>query len=365
MIIKGTLKCYIANIFKNKYLLKKLNNTDKERLAIIIRDFFTSIGKREFEETYNRVTKYKTRNLLRNIYNILFNKPINWAISVGLELSSDFVSKTLNLPKPLTNDFYKNYLPELNLEKLPDKQKEETLLSDYNLLKDILLELAGIVQKSGFNSMVIFLDKIDEFKLLEGKITKIVNFTEQILQDTNLLYFNNISIVFSIWTEVKTQLNAKGVRFDKFKPIDITWTNEDIKNILKNRLDYFAKTKPFQIENLLESENNLDKIIELAHKSPRDLIRLFSTLFDEQATENPNVKKISNKSISIGKTNYCKSYDFYSIFPSKRGTKEDIISIVNRILRVGRINFRTTDFTNEFKFSQQSAINYIKIFKNY
>lgn len=365
LVIKSLLKSYIASIFKNKLLLKNLSKQDKEKLSLIVRDFFTSISKREFENAFNKVNKYKTRNIFRNIYNKLFNKPINWALSIGLELSSDFVSKTLNLPKLPADNFYKNYLPEIELEKLPERQKENLIVSNYHLLKDILVELIQIIQNSGYSSTVVFLDKIDEFKLLDGKINKIVDFTEQVLKDTNLLYFNNLSIVFSIWTEVKIELNAKGVRFDKFKPIDINWTDTDIRDILQKRIDYFLMSASHNVNSLITDTNDLNSIIELSYKSPRDMIRLFSTLFDEQAIKNPRSTFIENEVIEQAKINFCKSYDYYSVFPSKRGTKEDIISIVNRLLRVGRINFRTTDLVNEFKFSQQSAISYIKIYKDY
>lgn len=365
LIIRETLKSFIAALFKNKQLLAQLESNEKEKLALIVRDFFTSISKREFEDTYNRITKYKVKNWFKRQWNDLINKPINWAISVSLEIGSDFVSNSLGLPKVKSENFYKNYLPDVALEDLSPRNKEEVLLGSYSLLKDVLLELTAIIKKSGYNSLAIFLDKIDEFKLLEGKINNIVSFTEEILKDTNLLYFRDIALVFSIWTEVKIELNAKGVRFDKFKPLDINWTNDDIQSILQKRLDYFSKDKNFNINSLIPAKNDLGSLIELSYKSPRDLIRLFSTVYDEQAIENSEAKVLSANAIQMGKRNFCKSYDYYSIFPSKRGTKEDIISIVNRLLRVGRTRFRTTDVIAEFKFSQQSAITYIKIYKEY
>ena len=63
--------------------------------------------------------------------------------------------------------------------------------------------------------------------------------------------------------------------------------------------------------------------------------------------------------------NFCKTYDYYSIFPSKKGTKQDIISIVNRILKVGRTTFKGTDLAAVYKFSSQSANSYVKIMKSY
>jgi len=365
LIIKNLLKTYVASIFKNRHLLGNLNKQDKERLSLIISDFFSPISKREFQEAYNKVTKYKIRNWFARGFNKIFNKPLNWALSIGLEITSDFISKSLNLPKTHNNNFYKSYIPEVELEKVPEPQKLATLLGNYNLLKEILISLVEIIQKSGYSSTVVFLDKIDEFKLLEGKIKKIVDFTEQILKDTGLLYFNNLSIVFSIWTEVKIELNAKGVRFDKFKPIDVNWTDNEINQILQKRIDYFSMSPTYNIHNLVGDTNALSDLVELSYKSPRDMIRLFSTVFDEQAIHDSNVKIIEQAAIDSAKVVFCKSYDFYSVFPSKRGTKEDIISIVNRILRVGKVNFRTTDLVAEFKYSQQSAISYIKIYKDY
>jgi hypothetical protein len=364
LIIKKLIKSYVIYLSKNNFLLKNLNKSDKEKLSLIVKDFYKSLSRREFENAYNQITKYKTRNFFRNIYNNIINKPLNVAVSTGLEIGSDFIRKSFNLPEVNTSSFYKNYFPAIDIEKIPDEKKHDYFIEKYDLLKDILLDLVDIIGKSGFKSVVIFFDKIDEFKKLEGKISKIVQFTEEILKDTNLLYFNNLSIVFSIWTEVKSELNARGVRFDKFKPVDITWTNNDLKQILQNRLDHFAINKPFKINKLL-TENKIDNIIDIAYKSPRDLIRLLSTIYDEQENDNPNSKILDDKNIEKGILNFCKNYDYYSIFPSKKGTKEDIISIVNRILKVGRITFRATDLATAYKFSSQSANSYIKIMKSY
>ena len=289
LIIKKLIKSYVVYLSKNKFLIKNLSKADKEKLSLIVKDFYKSLSRREFEKAYDQITKYKTRNLFKNIYNNFINKPINFGLSAGLEITSDTIRKSFNLPDVNSSSFYKNYFPTLEIEKIPEEKKEEYLLEKYDLLKDILLDFVDIIVKSGFKSVVIFFDKIDEFKKLEGKISKIVQFTEEILKDTNLLYFDNLSIVFSIWTEVKSELNSKGVRFDKFKPVDITWTNKDLHTILQNRLDHFALKKPYEISKLID-ENKIENIIDIAYRSPRDLIRLLSTIYDEQENDNPNVK---------------------------------------------------------------------------
>lgn len=365
LVIQNLSQKFIIYLAKNPFLLNNLERVDKEKLSLIIKDFYKTTSRREFENVFNKVTRYKSRNFIKNIYNYLLNKPLNLLLSAGMEIGSDLVRKTLGLPTVNSDNFYKAYLPELKLENIPQEAKIENFLKSYKLLKDILLDLVEIVRKTGFISVVIFFDKIDEFKKLEGKIENIVDFTEEILKDTNLLYFDNLSIVFSIWTEIKYELNARGVRFDKFKPVDITWTDTDIKEILNNRLNHFAKKKPYSVNNLIINSDQINSLISLAYNSPRDLIRILSTIYDEQENIDNQVKTFSSEIVEKGIIKFCTSYDFYSIFPSKRGTKEDIISIINRILKVNKIIFKGTDLAAVFKFKSQSANSYVKIMKAY
>lgn len=365
LVIQNLTKKFIIFLTKNPFLIRNLRPVEKEKLSLIIQDFYKSTSRREFEDSFNQITRYKTRNLFRNIYNNFVNKPLNIIVSTGLEIGADFIRKSFGLPNVNSENFYKSYLPEISLETIQQESKTEHFLKSYKLLKDILLDLVEIIRKSGFNSVVIFFDKIDEFKKLEGNIENIVGFTEEILKDTNLLYFDNLSIVFSIWTEIKNELNARGVRFDKFKPVDITWNDADIKEILELRLNHFAKKRPHSIKNLISDDDQIESLITLAYKSPRDLIRILSTIYDEQETIDNSVNSFNLEIIEKGKIKFCTNYDFYSIFPSKRGTKEDILSIIKRILKINRTVFKGTDLAATYKFSSQSANNYVKIMKNY
>lgn len=365
LMIQELLKQLVVVLSKNPFLIKKLNKYEKEKLAIFIRDFYDSISRREYEDAFNKISKFKTKNVIKNIFNTILNKPINIAISSGIEITSDLICRSFNLPKEPNSDFYKKYIPDLKIEKLNKKQKGDYFLSSYKLLKDMLLELISIIKKLGFNNTVIFFDRIDEFKALDGKINNIVDFTVQVLKDTDLLYSKELSLVFSIWNEIRRKLNEKGIRFDKFKPIDVSWTDDDTLKILEKRLTYFAIKKPYNADEILEDKTWILDLIGLVNKSPRDLIRLFSTIYDEQSISNSESKVFQKEIITQAKIKYCKHYDYYSVFPSKIGTKEDIVSIVNKVLKVGKKNFKSSNLVSEFKFSTQSANSYIKIMKDY
>lgn len=361
-VIQKTVLQYSLCLSKHPNLLKSLNKFEKEKLAFFVEQFFKTISRREYENEVNRVTKFKRNNFFKQIWNYIFNKPINFAISGGVEVASDIVSKSLGLPNIDSSDFFKNYLPEANLTRPNVTLKFEDF--DYNNLKEILSDLCAIITKSGYHNIVVFFDKIDEFRALNGSINSVASFIESLVKDTQLLMNNNFSLVFSIWDEVKDELNGRGVRFDKFQPIDVTWNVDDLKLILNKRVKYFSNSN-FTINDILEANSSIDGILQLAFRSPRDMIHIFSHIYQEQDSIDSSSRQFSNKAVEKGKLKFCKDYDYYSVYPSKRGSKADVTINVNRMLRIKKKILKTTDFVNTFKVSTPTAISYIVILQNY
>ncbi|MEQ6165800.1 hypothetical protein AAOE16_01285 [Ekhidna sp. MALMAid0563] len=342
-----------------------MDTYQKEKLAFIIKEFFKTLSRSEYEKFYNRATNFKTKNFVKNIYNKLINKPINLVLSGSLEVVSDGVRNSLGLPPPETKSFYKSYLPEIPTEKLEkDQEINNKLLSDSKALKSIISDLAEIITQCGFNKPVIFFDKIDEYPKLGSNIRNISTFLVDVLKDTSLLLNPGISFVFSIWDAIKPELSSQGIRFDKIKPLDITWNDEHLQEILDKRLKYFSGSK-VQRKDVIKDLNDYSEIISLSNKSPRYLFRLLSIIYDQQNTNNSNSKIFETKNIQRGQRIFAETFDFYAIFPGNRGNKQDIITNVNRLLRIGKKQIMTKDFVEIFKVSNPTAINYIKIHKDY
>lgn len=350
-----------VSLIKNKEVIRSFEKSDKEKLTFFINTFFKTLSKDEFEKLYDTTTKFKLKSKFAWVFNSFLLKPTNIFLSGVSEWFGSTVSRALGLP-PVTENFYKTYIPELIIKKV-DK-KEDILRLESFRIKELFYILVELIIKCNYENIVIFYDKIDEYQSLGINITNIAEFIKSIATDTNILQTPKCSFVLVIWSKVKDSLNSMGVRFDKFKPIDITWTDNELKKIIDKRLLHFSNNQ-LRLESILPNPTYITQLIQLAYKSPRHLIILLSRIYDEQEIIDSNVKQFSVDAIEKGMIVYAKSFDFPSLYPGEKGKKAYIVNVINRMLKVGKMEFKSSDLVSVFKVSTQSANNDIKIMREY
>lgn len=160
LIIEIVVRDFCIILAKQPNLTKKLNTENKEKLAFIINFFFKTLSKTEYQSHFNRITNFKTKNILKKIYNMIFNKPINVLVSGAVEIISDSIRKSLGLPNPETNKFYKAYIPEFEIDHPTQEKIDSKLKTDAKGLKNILEDLCIIINATGLKKPVIFLIKL-------------------------------------------------------------------------------------------------------------------------------------------------------------------------------------------------------------
>ncbi len=361
LVLKKMVTKYSVYLLNNKRIARKMCRQDKEKLSFFINNFFETLIPDEFKRTSDLVTGIGKKKILARIFNIFLLKPTNIFLSGASEWVATTVSKSLGMPG-VSESFYKSYIPEITVKNLDDKVSIETL--DYGTIKNLLKLLVDLIIKSGFKSVSIFMDKIDEYQKLGTNVTNIANFIKGIAADTSLLQIEKCSFVFVIWNKIKEQLNDCGIRYDKFKPIDISWSNEELKIILDRRLKYFSKSEVIETKDIFE-DSCISKILNLANKSPRQLLVLISRIYDEQEAENENVNRFSLEACNLGIMEHACTFDFPSLYPGEKGKKTYIVSVVNTILKVGKKEFGSSDLVSVKKYSVQAANNDLKIMREY
>jgi len=351
-----------AFLCKNKQCLKSLDKEEKEKLTIFINIFFETLSKKQFTDLYNKTTHIKSVNMLKKFFNYFLLKPTNTILSGCSELIGHTISRALGLPEQqqLNPSIYKEYITELKDTEYLEKIDPNNL--EYRVVKSMLLELSLIIKKCGFKGNVVIYDKIDEYPSLGTQISSIANFTKDLILDTSLLLNSNISLVFSFWNKIRDPLTDLGVRYDKLKPVDITWTDAELEKIIGDRLSYFSNKKITSLKQIIP-EKYMDTVLQLANCSPRHLIILLSKIYDEQGNIDNTNRKFSNEAVEKGLSNFSKTFDFGTYYA---GTSlEAIRKTVNEILKVNKIEFETKDLIATFKISSQAANNKIKIMRGY
>jgi len=289
-------------LLMNKRKAKRLSSEDKQTLSNLVYAFYRYLSKEELVNRIDILTGFKKWNIFKQIFNRVVNRTLNSLISGTIEATSDFITKSLALPKMEPTGFYKEYIPELKLKTIEAYSKlklDELTESSY---LSILKKIAKISKGCSFVNTIVFLDKIDEFQLLKGKISNISEFIHEIAADTSLLQIDGIGLVLVIWSKTKKPLSSFGVRFDKFRPVDVNWIDSDIISILEKRIGHFSNGKKEPRD--IYSQVSLENIIKLANKSPRDLLTICGFIYDEQSILDINARQMSDQAVNSGIKNF-------------------------------------------------------------
>lgn len=363
LILKESVTKLGIFLVKNDHLIKKLDASEKEKLALLMRFFFKTLSKKEYTDTYNHLHKVKIKNWLIRAFNRIGLKPVNTLTSTAVSVTSSFIRQSLNIEGADTKETYREYfgeLKEIDYSKI-DIEKEN-LSKDH--LKHFLDELLQIFGSLEFKSAIVLFDKIDEYQELGQDVSRIATFTSEILSDTDLLMNKSLAIGFSLWSELKNELGGV-VRFDKFGSIDVRWKSKDLEPLIDRRISFFSKNRNKKFTDLVQNEIDRNEVIKLAHKSPRDLISLLSEIYLEQANSNQNVTFFDSSSISKGMINFCMNYDYDSLHSSKTGKNKEIKAMINRILPVRQTRFTAKQLTDTFNQTPAQSEGQIKLMTQY
>ncbi len=357
LIIERITTTLGINLLQKPRLIKKLNKIEREKLAFIITYFFETLSKSQIESLYGKATYSTSKNIFKRIFNWFLLRPLNIVLSASSEYIGVTVSKAVGLNVLPSEQIYKEFLKEFDIKNgIPEGKLS---YYEYKDLKEILSELSDIIVKFGYSRVVVFFDQIDEYKLLKSKIENIANFILPVVTDNSLLYMDKIGLEFVVWNKIKGKLKEKQVRFDKFVPIDIGWTKDEIRNILNKRIQYFSNGKISKLEEIVNADY-LDLILDVIGGSPRNAIKLLHSMYLEQSRINGDTQVFSNEAIKEGINNFCMKYEYEMLFPGTQIKKS-----IERIMKVKKIEFEIKDLVDAYKVSSQSGINWVKSMQDY
>lgn len=363
LILKTLITKLAIFLQKNKIKVKDLSSYEKEKLALFIRLFFRTLSQEEYQSIYDNVQSIKIKNWFIRQFNKWGLGPANTIASTAISITSSVIKQSIGIENVESPKVYKEYfgkIPEINFNNIEIKDNDCTK----DNLKQMLDEVLQILKKLGFSSTIVLFDKIDEYQELNQDISKIGAFTSELLTDTELLLNENLAIGFSLWSELRAELSGT-VRFDKFGFIDVRWKSNDLEPLIDKRITFFSINGDKKLADLIPDSNDRLELVKLGNKSPRDLISLLGSIYQEQANHNSEVSYFDDKSLASGMVSFCKNYDYDSIHPSKVGRNKEIKAMINRILAVKLTRFSHKDLNKTFNQNNAQSIGQLKIMSEY
>jgi hypothetical protein len=360
--IMQTMTMGIANhLFENPKSRKKLTKLQQQRVSFFIELFYDEHCSSQFIESAKVIRNKKLNNRIRRFFNKKLLNTLNTVINGTVHITTSYLKQNTGLETGNESNIFKEYLKALPEKPINSYSIDEVAKWDRSKLLGMLNVLIECSKTLEFDSIVILFDKIDEFQKINGDVDKVTDFTIEILSDTDLLYSDKLSIVFSLWSEVKRSLNKRGIRFDKFKDVDTRWKTSELEPLINKRLKHFSKDKlsPVTLKILMPREEDRKTALELADHSPRSLIRLMGEIYNEDYQQK-NLTAFTNDAISNGFISFCKGFDYESQTPSKQGKGNDLVNWINRLLRLRKTQFSIEDLNAAFTQKSNISIKHIE-----
>ena len=364
MIKKLTFKIALRLMERPK-MRSALSDTQREQLAFFIEAFYDPQCAEECIATAKNIEAKKRNNRIKTFINTHL-RFLNGVLRAAVKVGADLIKSHAGLDVDISN-VGGDYIQGFDVSEFKQLNMSDIVSWDSAKLVDILKNLRGVALSLDYKSIAFLFDKIDEYAETHYEVEKVNSFIIDLLKDTELLYTDKISIVVSLWSEVKKSLNRSGVRFDKFKDVDLRWRNSELVDLMNKRLLYFSvdKKNPVTFQSLVPKKSDQDLILELVDHSPRAFISILGTITaEEDQSQSPTIE-FSADALSKGCLMFCKKYDYISTQTTRKGKAQELTTWITRLLRLKLTQFTLGQYCSNNKVNQRTGAQHIELMLNF
>lgn len=348
LAIKKLVQILILRLMNNKSIIDNLNNIiKKNEIATIIFSYLESISKESYLSEIEKIKGTYTSNHFKTFFNNYLINISNSLFSCALDMFSTTVANSIGMQSFITDKEHK-YIKSLKIDKLQD-------ISNDNEIKLIFNKLISLIQDLGFETITIFIDRVDEYQLLDTLPKKISDFIQPITGNTTLTKDARFSFQFLLWDKLKEPMEQLGVRFDKVVPINIDLTTEELKEILAKRLEFYSSGTITNFDSIMNIEDT-NIIYELADNSPRDMLRLLYFIYNAQENINDKSTVITQKAFDDGLEEFIYEYNFYYNYPiMAQAQKFTVYEFIGNLYTLKNTIFTLKDYCDSCSLNKTQA----------
>jgi hypothetical protein len=169
-------------------------------------------------------------------------------------------------------------------------------------LKSQIVFIAGLLPSLGFKSTYVLVDKVDENVLTGEKASAAFTFVKPMLNDLPLLELDKLAIKFFLWDRLEDDARIIS-RPDRVKTYSLKWSTVQLKEMLSRRLQAHSGGKVITLGGISAIDTSVDVdelVVILSGGSPRNIIRICKSIFDQQSEVNASANRISQRALLEG-----------------------------------------------------------------
>ncbi|MAT49759.1 MAG: hypothetical protein CMK32_01040 [Porticoccaceae bacterium] len=325
-IIIRIIVSFISYLSDSPDVVRKLSKDEKRQLSVFVQTYLGHL----------------TGDGIQELLNELKSLPDKF---------KEFWHKNVGFMESVVNFLLKAY--ELEAIDLPDvRQDEKRLTETYKFQLETLLKF---VQKIGFKSIYVLVDRPDETEKTGNDPEKTYTLIQPLIRDLELLGLHGYGFKFFLWDQIEPFFR-KDARPDRVPQYQLQWNRNRLKEALSKRLYAFSNGRIQSFSELMKSGEKVDDTIcLLANGSPRNMIRLCEKIFAIQGDKDQNSIKIDYSSLDLASVQFGET-----LLTERHG---DVF--IKEIQRLGRELFTTNYVANDvLKITSNGARNKINGWAN-
>ncbi|MBN2470993.1 MAG: winged helix-turn-helix domain-containing protein [Anaerolineae bacterium] len=158
--------------------------------------------------------------------------------------------------------------------------------------REIVQHLTGLIRKIGqpdqgpYKALYILIDRVDETKL---DAEHAVDLLRPLVSEGSLFQIEHVAYKLFLLRDVGQRLLADvPIRRDRLNITTLSWSEQDIKAVLDNRVRY-ASNQEYNLDDLFSLRSLGGRVVREAQHSPRNALRLCDSLIKHHAANSKDL----------------------------------------------------------------------------
>jgi hypothetical protein len=214
--------------------------------------------------------------------------------------------------------------------------------------------LAAMTPHLGLDAWYILIDKVDEDEHTDSDAGKAARLVLPLLKNLRTLETPYVAFKFFLWNQLRAILTEEAVRFDKIRNVEMSWTDAELREMIKRRVHVFSRGKVKDLTEIVDAgESVYPVVIKYATSSPREIVQVLDAIFSEHARHST-----TETGAMITADSVARGLDQYSL---KRVRDMYPPETIRQILRLPKVLFASSDIQTAFRKSKgvvSTKINY-------